>query len=288
MTAAAALAEPVAVLGEGPLWDARRSRLTWVDCDQKILFALDPATGDVARTDLPHFPGSYAVRRQGGLVMAYRNQLVLMDEDGGEARPIATPGVDFTVERFNDGACDRAGRFWVGTMDRKLKEPVGHLFRLDPDLTFTPIEANLTASNGIAFSPDDRTMYHTDTGAARIYAYDFDLDSGRVANRRVFAEFTHGRPDGCTIDAEGCLWVAAINGGEVVRLDPAGRRIDAIALPVTRPTSTMLGGPDLRTLYITTMRFGLSPEEQAAQPQAGCLFAATVEVPGLPEPEFGG
>lgn len=288
MSVARPLAEPVAVLGEGPVWDARRKLLHWVDCDQKILFALDPTTGGVARTELPHFPGSYAFRRDGGLVMAYRNQLVLMDKDGGDVRSVETPGVDFAVERFNDGACDRRGRFWVGTMDRKLKEPVGHLFRLDPDLTFTPIEGGLTASNGIAFSPDDRTMYHTDTGAARIYAYDFDLDSGAVSNRRVLAEFTHGRPDGCTIDAEGHLWVAAINAGEMVRLDPAGRRVGAIALPVSRPTSAMFGGPALKTLYITTMRFGLSPEEQAAQPYAGCLFAAEVEVPGLPEPEFAG
>lgn len=288
MSAAKALAEPVAILGEGPVWDARRGRLQWVDCDQKILFGLDPTTGAVSRTGLPHFPGSYAFRRRGGLVMAYRNQLVLMDEDGSNAQPVETPGVDFGVERFNDGACDRRGRFWIGTMDRKLKAPVGNLFRLDPDLTFTQIESGLTASNGIAFSPDDRTMYHTDTGAARIYAYDFDLDSGAVTSRRVFAEFTHGRPDGCTVDAEGHLWVAAINGGEVVRIDPEGRRVDAIALPVSRPTSTMFGGADLRTLYITTMRFGLTPEEQVAQPHAGCLFAADVDVPGLPEPEFAG
>jgi sugar lactone lactonase YvrE len=288
MCAAVAWAEPVAVLGEAPLWDARHRRLHWVDCDQKLLFGLDPATGAVSRTELPHFPGSYAFRRGGGLVMAYRNRIVLADADGGEASAVETPGVDFAVERFNDGACDRRGRFWIGTMDRKLKEPVGNLFRLDPDLTFTRIETGLTASNGIAFSPDDRTMYHTDTGAARIYAYDFDLDSGAVTSRRVFAEFTHGRPDGCTIDADGHLWVAAINGGEVVRLDPEGRRVGAIALPVSRPTSTTFGGADLRTLYITTMRFGLSPEEQAAQPQAGCLFAAEVEVPGLPEPEFAG
>jgi sugar lactone lactonase YvrE len=131
-------------------------------------------------------------------------------------------------------------------------------------------------------------MYHTDTGAARIYAYDFDLDSGAVTSRRVFAEFTHGRPDGCTVDAEGHLWVAAINGGEVVRIDPEGRRVDAIALPVSRPTSTMFGGADLRTLFVTTARQERPADELAQLPESGGIFSKPVEVAGLPEHSFAG
>ena len=115
------LADPVAVLGEAPLWDVDLARLFWVDCDQKLLFELDPATGVVTRTELPHFPGSYAIRGQGGMVMAYRNGIVLSEGGWDDAHPVATPGVDFTAERFNDGTCDRAGRFWVGTMDRRLR-----------------------------------------------------------------------------------------------------------------------------------------------------------------------
>lgn len=283
------LAEPAAVLGEGPLWDAEGARLHWVDCDQKILFDLDPASGAVGRRDLPHNPGCYALRRSGGMAMAYRTGLVLFDADGA-VRPVDSPGVEFAVERFNDGACDRLGRFWLGTMDKRLREPVGSLFRLEPDLGLTRIEPGLVCSNGICFSPDDRVMYHTDTGAGRIYAYDFDLAAGEVSNRRVFADFQGqpGRPDGCTIDAAGHLWVAEVGGGEVVRLDPAGRRVATIALPVRRPTSVMLGGGDLRTLYITSMRHGLTPEQVAAQPASGCLLSVEVEVPGLPEPRFAG
>jgi sugar lactone lactonase YvrE len=152
------------------------------------------------------------------------------------------------------------------------------------------MQGEITASNGIAFSSDNRVMYHTDTGTAHIYAYDYDLATGGIANRRVFADFNawRGRPDGCTIDAEDCVWAAAIGAGEVVRIDPSGKRVAAIALPVARPTSVAFGGADLRTLFITSMQHGLTPDELAVQPQAGCLFAVKVVVPGVPEPRFAG
>lgn len=281
---------PRAVLGEGPLWDAGLARLFWVDADQKKLFRLDPATEQVVTFDLPHYPGCCAVRRGGGLLMAYRNRLVLLDDETKERRALDTPGVDFAVERFNDGICDRQGRFWIGTMDRKLKEPVGSLFRLDPDLRLHQMASGFVCSNGIAFSPDDRILYHTDTGAGRIDAYDFDAASGTISNRRLHIQFAgdQGRPDGCTIDAEGYLWVAAITAGRVVRVDPRGAIVDSIALPTKRPTSAMFGGADLRTLFITSMQHGLTPEQLAAEPQAGCLFAVTLPVGGLAEPRFAG
>lgn len=284
------LAAPAAVLGEGAVWDGDRGRLLWVDCDQKILFDLDVETGALSSIVLAHNPGSYALRRQGGMVMAYRNGLVIVNQEAGQEEPIEVTGVDYSVERFNDGACDRAGRFWVGTMDKRLREPVGSLFRLDPDRSFHLIEPEITCSNGIAFSPDDRVMYHTDTGAGRIYAYDFDIDTASVRNRRVFADFHDepGRPDGCTLDSEGCLWVAEVGGGQVVRLDPSGRQVAAVSLPVQRPTSVALGGHDLRTLYITTMRFGMTPEQVAQSPEAGRTFAVEVDVAGLPEARYAG
>jgi L-arabinonolactonase len=282
--------KPRAVLGEGPLWDSQQARLYWVDADQKKLFRLDPATETAETYDLPHYPGSYALRHKGGLVMAYRNRLALLDMAAKEERMIVTPGVDFANERFNDGICDRRGRFWIGTMDRKLTEPVGSLFRLDPDLSVHKMAGGFICSNGIAFSPDDRILYHTDTGAGRIDAYDFDIVSGTISNRRIHIRFNpdEGRPDGCTIDADGHLWVAAITAGKVVRVDASGRVVGDIALPTTRPTSAMFGGPDLKTLFITSMRHGLGAEELAAQPHAGCLFAARLPVPGLAEPRFTG
>jgi sugar lactone lactonase YvrE len=282
--------EPRAVLGEGPLWDAALARLHWLDADQKKLFRLDPVTEATETIDLPSSPGSYSFRTGAGMIMAYRNKLALLDDDAANPKPIETAGIDFAVERFNDGVCDRAGRFWVGTMDRKLREPVGSLYRIDPDLSLHKMVGGVICSNGMAFSPDDRTFYHTDTGATRIDAYDFDLANGMISNRRVHAEFGagQGRPDGCTIDAEGYLWVAAITAGMVVRIDPRGRIVETIALPTRRPTSAMFGGRDLHTLFITSMQHGLTPEQLASDPQAGCLFAVDLEIPGLAEPRFAG
>jgi sugar lactone lactonase YvrE len=279
-----------AVLGEGPVWDTGSARLHWLDADQKKLFRFDPMTEAADAIDLPHSPGCYAFRADGGIIMAYRNQLTLAGDDAGDPRPVPTPGVDFAIERFNDGTTDRAGRFWAGTMDKRLKEPVGHLFRIDPDLSIHEMARGIVCSNGVAFSPDDRTFYHTDTGLARIDAYDFDLERGTLANRRVHIAFGEGegRPDGCAIDAEGCLWVAAITAGRVVRVDPKGRVIGRIDLPMSRPTSVAFGGPELRTLFITSMRHGLTPEQAAKEPEAGALLAIDLDVPGLPAPRFVG
>lgn len=280
---------PAARLGEAPLWDAGDGRLVWVDCDQKKMFRLDPGSGEVETVELPGHPGSYAWRARGGTIMAYRNRLVIADADLAAGRDVETPLVNFASERFNDGACDRRGRFWVGTMDRRLKEPVGSLYRVDPDLSIRRMETGLICSNGIAFSPDDRILYHTDTGAGIIYAYDFDADSGAIAARRRFVDFAGlaGRPDGCTIDADGCLWVALIGAGCIVRVDPAGSRITEIGLPARSVTSVAFGGADLRTLYVTSANF--RPErEGAGNPAAGRLFAVELDVGGLPEPAFQG
>ncbi len=289
MSALKIFSDSPAVLGEGPLWDVKSQRLNWVDCDQKKIFTLDPASGAVTTKDVPHYPGSYAYRQNGGMIVAYRNMLVLLDDKGEVTKTIET-GADFSKERFNDGACDRRGRFWVGTMDRKLKEPVGSLFRIDPDLSAHKLVDGLIASNGIAFRPDDKVMYHTDTGANQIYAYDYDIATGGISNKHVFADFKGGKghPDGCTIDADGYLWVAMVAGARVVRLDPTGKVVRTIDLPALRPTSVMLGGPALKTLYITSMRFGLTPEQLALEPAAGCLMSIEVDVPGLPETRFAG
>ncbi len=282
--------EPRAVLGEGPIWDAESQRLYWVDCDQKKLFRLDPTTHTIEKFELPHHPGSYALRRTGGMLMAYRNQLAWLDPVAGTNAPIDAGGIDFAVERFNDGKCDRAGRFWAGTMDRRMTEPVGSLYRIDADKSVHRMASGMKVSNGMAFSPDNKTFYHTDSRTGQIFAYAFDIDSGAIGNRRLHFDFTGraGRADGFTIDAEGCLWAAEIDAGKVVRIDPRGRCVQEIALPTTRPTSAMFGGPGLRTLYVTTMQHRLTEQQMAQQPQAGCLFAIELDVPGLPEPRFAG
>lgn len=278
------------ILGEAPLWDPVASRLNWVDCDRKILWRLDPETGAVEQFELPGSPGCYAFRRDGGLLLAYRNRLSLVDLASGDHRDVETPMIDFGSARFNDGKCDRAGRFWVGTMHKAMAEPVGALYRVDPDLSVHLMADGVTVSNGIAFSPDDALLFHTDSRLAVIYAYDFDLAAGTISNRRVFADFggRAERPDGCTVDSSGFLWTAMLGGGRVAVLDTDGREVRSVALPTTRPTSVCFGGPDLDTLYVTTMRLGLSNEELDAQAEAGNVFVGAGLGRGLPEPCFGG
>jgi sugar lactone lactonase YvrE len=285
------LGEPKAVLGEGPVWDVAEARLYWVDCVGKKLHRYDPRSEKTETWALPQSPGSYALRANGGgLIMAYRNGLALIDPARGKEEPLPTGPLDFAKERFNDGKCDRKGRFWTGTIDRRLKDPVGSLYRIDPDLSIRRMDTGITLSNGIAWSPDNKTMYYNDSRPGVIRAYDFDLETGSISNKRIFADFSDqkGRPDGCTIDAEGHLWVAEVGGGKIVRFDPSGRRVYELPLPITKPASVMFGGEGLRTLFIATMQLDFSEAELAAQPQTGCLFAADVGVAGLPESRFAG
>jgi len=277
-------------LGEGPVWCPSARVLWWLDITGPTLWRLDPATGHAEHWPLPKLAGSLAVRRDGGLVFAFRAGFALMDTPGGEVRWLPTPGNDFTEARFNDGKTDRAGRFWTGAMDRKLHRPVGDLFSLDANHAVRRFPAAVTISNGIGFSPDNRTLYHADTPSRNIYAWDFDLASGDLANRRVFAqvEAGHGGPDGLTVDAEGGVWSVQIERWCIHRYDPAGRLERVVKVPVQYPTSVMFGGPDLATLYITTARMNLDAAGLAAQPLAGDVLAIDPGVRGLPETPFGG
>ena len=191
---------------------------------------------------------------------------------------------------FNDGKCDRRGRFWTGTMDRETHRPLGALYRVDTDFSVHRMDGGVTLSNGMGWSPDDRTMYYCDSRPGVVHAYDYDIATGGIANKRLFIDFRErgGHPDGCTVDAEGGLWIAEIGAGRVVRFDPSGREVATVKLPVTRPTSVAFGGPGLRTLFVTSMRLGLTEAETAAQPDAGCIFAAEPGMAGLPEPRFAG
>jgi len=286
----ACVSTTASILGENPLWDPEAGRLFWIDCMGRKLFRHDPAGARQEEWALPRAPGSFALRTGGGMLMAYRRGLALIEPGTAMLDDIATPGIDFTKEVFNDGKCDRRGRFWTGTMDRNTTEPVGALYRLDPDRLVHRMDDGITLSNGIAWSPDDRTMYYCDSHPGLVWAYDYDIDAGTIGNRRVFVDFTGraGRPDGCTVDSEGGLWVAEVDAGRVVRFDPSGREMLAVPLPVSLPTSVMFGGPDLRTLFVTSMRYGLSAEQLAREPRAGCVFAVDAGLAGLPPMRFAG
>lgn len=276
------------VLGEGPVWDVETQTLFTLDCMSRVMYG---RTADGPEVDyrLPRTPGSFALRRGGGMLMAYRRGLALIDVATGSLQDVPAP-IDFATEIFNDGKCDRRGRFWAGTMDRDVKQPVGGLFRVEPDLTVTRMDTGITLANGIAWSPNDKTMYFCDSRPGHIWAYDFDIETGTVANRRMQVDFASraGRPDGCTVDAEGGLWVAEISAGQVVRFAPDGTETAVLKCPVSRPTSVMFGGPDLRTLFVTSMRHGLDEQALAGEVLAGATVALDPGVAGLPEPRFAG
>lgn len=285
---------PRAGIGECPLWDADRQRLYWIDIPGRRMLRNDAAGRFDRDWALPHGVGSFALREGGGMVVAWAAGLGLIDPEAGEFTDIpsgaAGVGPDFALERFNDGACDRRGRFWAGTLARNLKDPVGHLYRIDPDLSVHRMADGLVLSNGIAWSLDDRTLYHCDSGLCAVFRYPFDVAAGTIGERQVFADFgtragrrsARGRPDGCTVDAEGYLWVAAVEAGELLRFDPSGRLAGSLKFPVMTPTSMAFGDSDLRSLYVTSLR-----REGQAEEDAGRLFALRPGVAGVPEPRFG-
>jgi L-arabinonolactonase len=276
------------VLGEGALWCPVEQRLWWIDISTPTLWSWQSRGGRVEHWPLPKPPGSFALRKGGGFLFAFRSGLAILEKPGAD--PQWLPGLELGDERFNDGKVDRAGRFWAGTLDRRLGSPIGRLYRIEAGPRVHPVDKGFTISNGIGWSPDDRTMYFTDTPSRRIYRYDFDRASGEVSNRRVFVEIEpgHGGPDGLTVDAESFVWSAQFDRWCVNRYAPDGKLERSVPLPVQRPTTCMFGGPDLATLYITSARMDLSEEALASQPQAGGVFAIDPGVRGVPEPRFAG
>lgn len=280
------IADVGALLGEGPVWVARNEALYWVDIVSGKLFRRISGRTDVLDPGRPLC--SIVPRLRGGFIGGSLDGLVAIGEDFA-VTPLVHPEVDRPGNRFNDGKVDRAGRFWAGTMDREENNDTGSLYRLDPDLTCTRIDSGYTVTNGPAFSVDGRTMYHTDSGRQTIFAFDLD-DAGGASNRRVLARFGagDGYPDGMTVDAEDCLWVAFWDGWCVRRLSARGERLQEIAVPVQRPTSCAFGGKDLGQLFITSARRDLTPAEMERQPQAGGLFCVKPGVTGIAECPFVG
>lgn len=279
-----------AELGEGPVWDPVEQALWWVDIHARALYRLDWSSGAVERFTAPDVIGSFALRARGGMVVALQSGLFTFDPRTGESAPIVQPESHIPTNRFNEGKCDRLGRFWAGTMSDVAREPTGSLYRLDPDGTLTTVFGDVIVPNCLAFNPDNRFMYFADTWRHVIRRHPFDLTSGRIGEPEVFVDL-HGRPgapDGGTVDAEGCLWNAEFGGGRVVRYTPEGKIDRVVELPVTQITCCAFAGPALDTLVITTAKRRLDEAERARQRQAGDLFAIDVGVKGLPETRFAG
>lgn len=284
-----------AVLGEGPLWDPRTGTLYWVDIAAGSVFAHAAGSHPPTRLELGAQVGCVGLTDDPQvLVAALRTGWHLLDLPTGRLTFLADPEADRPACRYNDGAVDPAGRFWVGSLEDSEKFPLGRLYRLAADGTYSyaysyeAIDEGFYCSNGIDWSPDGRWMYFADSRADVIYRYAFDVESGTASARRVFADTSliAGIPDGLRVDAAGDVWCAFWDGAQLIRFDPSGAIAEKLPVPVARPTSLVFGGPDLRTMFITTASIGLTEERLADWPLSGSVLRRDAEVPGRPPNHF--
>jgi sugar lactone lactonase YvrE len=287
-----ALPLPPSLLGESPTWWAEQGALYWTDIPGKTLHRWRPADQQHQQWAFETEVGSFAPLPGGELLLALRSGLERFDPASGRREPLQAAPYDTRQQRFNDGKADALGRFWVGTLCDPREPAQAALYRWSaPKLE--RVVGDISVSNGLAWSPDGRTMYWSDTHAATINAFDFDGSDGSLSRRRVFAQFPKkqpgqdlatygGRPDGAAVDVEGHYWVAMFEGQRLLRFNPDGSLRQAFELPTRCPTMPCFGGHDLRTLYITTARENRPDAELAAQPLAGCVLTMRVDVPGLP------
>jgi sugar lactone lactonase YvrE len=281
-----------ALLGESPVWHPGEGALYYCDIPGRALHRFDPRTGSLRHWNFETEVASLAPRLDGALLLAMRDGLWRFAPASGERKRLIEPPYDPSKERFNDGKCDPQGRFWVGTI-YEPRDPALASVHCYTDGKLVRKVDGLTVSNGLAWSPNGRTMYWSDTKSHTIFAADFDPANGDLSRKRVFASFPTrrpgevladygGRPDGAAMDVEGCYWVAMFEGGRLLRLSPDGEVVSELRLPVRCPTMPCFGGPDMKTLYITTARQNRPAAELLEQPMAGCVLSADVDVPGLP------
>jgi len=267
-----------ALLGESTYWDVDEQVLWWIDIYGKTLHCFDPETGLDDTVALPEYPGCVAAREAGGLVITLETGFHFLDPANGQLTPIVDPESGIADTRFNDGKTDRQGRFWSGSMFEapgKPMRPIASLYRLDTDLSCHKVVEGVGCSNGLAWSPDSRTMYYTDSHTPIVWAFDFDPVTGEADNRRDFVDlsFMDGIVDGSTVDTEGCYWLTVPFKGKVMRYDPDGRLMLTIDLPVDLPTCCEFGGEGLDTLYVTSATLRRSADILAGQKNPGGLFA---------------
>jgi sugar lactone lactonase YvrE len=278
-------------LGETPVWDAAAGLLHWVDIFAGRIWSLDPTDSTTRSFVHGTVVGAVVPRERGGLVLGAERSLVATELDGSGAETLVSLEPDRPENRFNDCRVDPAGRFFGGTMSmRGGAESRGALHRVDPDLTPTVVVPDTGIANGLGWSPDGGTLYFIDSPLQRIDAYEYDPATGELGARRTVAAIDpdDGLPDGLTVDAEGGVWVALVRTGALRRYAPGGALEAELGMPVRNPTCPGFGGPDLRTLYITSAHLRSDPTYADESPLAGALFALDVGVPGLPEPPFAG
>jgi sugar lactone lactonase YvrE len=276
-------------LGESPVWDAQEQALYFVDIKGRALHRYHPESGAHAIAGVPEDIGCVGLTKGRALIAGMRSGVFLIGRDGAILRKLADNPEDQAWSRFNDGAVDPAGRFLVGTIDEERKGRAS-LYRLDRS-GLTKLVGGLMTSNGLAFSADGRTLWHADTPRFTVTRYPYDPARGTLGEGEVFCRLDEtaadrARPDGAALDVEGCYWTALFEGARIQRWSPHGALLAEIPIPARCPTMVAFGGPELKTLYVTTAGGDRPEEERARYPQAGGLFALDVEVPGRLEPLF--
>ena len=277
------------ILGECPLWDVDQGLLYWIDITACEVHRFDPESKFFTVWPLPSEPGCICLRRAGGLVVAMRSQIAILNTDNGDLYKIKDAPYDHKMFRFNDGRCDRNGRLWTGTLVDSRSNPDGSLYCLDRG-KLRDFHRPVTVSNGIAFSPDSTTLYHSDTPSHKIFHCYFDAATGELGSSEIFKEFSSvrdefylGRPDGAAVDIEGGYWVAMYEGGCILRLSPTGTLLNKISVPMMCPTMIAFGGVDLKTLYITSSSQKREREEFSKFPFTGFVISTKVDVKGCSE-----
>jgi sugar lactone lactonase YvrE len=284
-------------LGESPFWHPQEQMLYWVDIPAKQIHRCNVFMNTVESWVMPSEPGCIAPAMSGGLVIALRDGIYRARDWGGELVKLAAARHDTATTRFNDGKADPTGRFWAGTMFEPRTVASAQLFTLNRGALDVKV-SNATIANGLAWSPDAKTMYWADTPTHAVRAWDWDATGNTMSSERIFKRwpgkpagwqfgengFEHygGRPDGAAVDVEGNYYVAMFEGARICKLSPSGVELASMPLVAQCPTMPCFGGDDLKTLYVTTARYHRSDAELDAYPQSGCVFSMRVDVPGLP------
>jgi sugar lactone lactonase YvrE len=290
----AKIAEPIleakALLGEGPLWDSEKNCLYWVDILGQKVNIYDPVTGHNRVFHVGQDVGTVVPAKSGDLMIALRDGFARLEIKSGKVVMVAEKKSEGT--RFNDGKCDPAGRFWAGTQADEMTEGAGALYCLNADLTVRTLIDQVTISNGLVWTSDAKRFYYIDSPTYEVAAFDYDVDTGNIANRKMAIKIDQnlGMPDGMAIDEEDMVWVAHWGGGKVTRWDPqTGKLLDRIDVPgANLVTCCAFGGPNLDDLFITSASVGLNDEQKKIQTLAGSIFRIKLNVKGVPAYSFDG
>lgn len=279
-------------VAEGPAWDDRDGAVLWVDIVPGDVFRLVAATGETARMRLDQEVSAVLPRASGGYLLTLQDGVFAVDEirQGATLERVCDVELERPENRLNDAKCDPLGRLWGGTMARERTPRAGALYRLDADLALTRVVGDVTLSNGLGWSPDATEMYFVDSVPRTLDAFDFDLASGELRNRRRLVDIPpeDGSPDGLAVDEDGFIWLAVWGSGTIHRYAPDGVLERAVAIPSKDVASCCFGGPDLGDLYVTTASRELDAAERRADPHAGGLYRLRPGVRGLPTAAFAG